>query len=66
MSRKAAVKQVVDAEVIDINKQQRGNGLKIRIDELKTFQPLTNNQKLFFEAYKQGDYFIALHGVAGT
>ena len=66
MARKAAVKQVVDAEIIDINKQQRGNGLKIRIDELKTFQPLTNNQKLFFDAYKQGDYFIALHGVAGT
>ena len=66
MARKAAVKQLVDAEIIDINKQQRGNGLKIRIDELKTFQPLTNNQKLFFDAYKQGDYFIALHGVAGT
>jgi predicted ribonuclease YlaK len=27
---------------------------------------LTDNQKLFFDAYKRGDYFIALHGVAGT
>lgn len=42
------------------------NHLKLRIDDLKTFQPLTNNQKKFFDAYKQGDYFIALHGVAGT
>lgn len=42
------------------------NTLKIRIDELKTFEPLTNNQKIFFDAYKRGDYFIALHGVAGT
>jgi phosphate starvation-inducible PhoH-like protein len=40
--------------------------LKIKLDHLKTFQPLTENQKLFFEAYKRGDYFIALHGVAGT
>lgn len=42
------------------------NHLKIRIDDLKTFQPLTANQKKFFDAYKQGDYFVALHGVAGT
>lgn len=42
------------------------NNLKIRMDELKVFKPLTDNQKLFFEAYKRGDYFIALHGVAGT
>jgi len=43
-----------------------GNHLKLRIDDLKTFDPLTANQKKFFDAYKQGDYFIALHGVAGT
>jgi hypothetical protein len=42
------------------------NGLKIRIDDLKTFDPLTQNQKIFFDAYKRGDYFVALHGVAGT
>jgi predicted ribonuclease YlaK len=42
------------------------NHLKLRIDDLKTFQPLTDNQKKFFDAYKRGDYFVALHGVAGT
>jgi len=42
------------------------NHLKIRIDDLRTFDPLTDNQKKFFDAYKRGDYFIALHGVAGT
>jgi len=42
------------------------NQLRIRLDNLKTFQPLTENQKLFFDAYKGGDYFLALHGVAGT
>jgi len=42
------------------------NHLRIKLDDMKTFQPLTANQKKFFDAYKLGDYFIALHGVAGT
>jgi len=42
------------------------NHLKLRIDDLKTFEPLTENQQKFFSAYKMGDYFIALHGVAGS
>ena len=42
------------------------NRLKLRIDDLHTFKPLTDNQKKFFDAYRLGDYFIALHGVAGT
>lgn len=45
----------------------KGSGhLKIRIDDLQTFDPLTDNQKKFFDAYQRGDYFIALHGAAGT
>ncbi len=49
------------------NKHQPvNNALKIKLDHLKTFDPLTENQKKFFDAYKRGDYFIALHGVAGT
>jgi hypothetical protein len=42
------------------------NTLRLKLDSLKTFQPLTENQRLFYEAYKRGDYFVALHGVAGT
>lgn len=42
------------------------NALKIKLDHLKTFDPLTENQRHFYDAYKRGDYFIALHGVAGT
>lgn len=42
------------------------NSLKIKMEDLKVFEPLTNNQKTFFDAYKRGDYFVALHGVAGT
>lgn len=42
------------------------NALRIKLDHLKTFDPLTENQKRFYESYKRGDYFVALHGVAGT
>lgn len=41
------------------------NKLKIKIDDLKTIQPLTDNQKKFFELYKNSQA-ILLHGVAGT
>lgn len=50
----------------DIKTSKTTHQLKIRIDDLKTFEPLTENQKKFYDAYKMGDYFIALHGVAGT
>lgn len=54
--------------VIEFEKQQsnNGNGLRIKIDHLQTFQPLTENQKLFFDAYIRGDYFIALLGSPGV
>jgi predicted ribonuclease YlaK len=53
-------------ETAEIKPIKTNNTLRIRIDDLKTFDPLTDNQKLFFDAYRRGDYFIALHGVAGT
>jgi len=46
--------------------KNNNNTLKLKLDSLKTFAPLTDNQKIFYEAYKRGDYFVALHGVAGT
>lgn len=42
------------------------NSLRVKMEQLKTFDPLTDNQRKFYDAYKRGDYFIALHGVAGT
>lgn len=63
MARKANTQ--IQIEEKQTNKSVN-NTLKIRIDDLKTFDPLTENQKKFFDAYKIGDYFIALHGVAGT
>lgn len=64
MARKTASSTTSESQ--ETTKQQVSNALKIRLDHMKTFQPLTDNQKLFFDAYKRGDYFIALHGVAGT
>ena len=40
--------------------------LKIKIDHLRTFEPLTENQQKFFDYHKRGDYFIALLGSPGT
>jgi phosphate starvation-inducible protein PhoH len=59
--------KTLDHEVSEKPKDVKvNNSLKIRIDDLKTFDPLTAHQKDFYDAYKRQDYFIALHGVAGT
>ena len=42
------------------------NALKIKIDHLKTFEALTDNQSLFFDMYKGGGYFIGLFGSPGV
>ena len=65
-ARKLALKSVNDEPLERAPRVAVNNSLKIRIDDLKTFEPLTENQKLFFEAYRRQDYFVALHGVAGT
>jgi len=42
------------------------NSLRIKLDHLKTFEALTNNQQKFFDAYKRGDYFLGLLGSPGV
>lgn len=42
------------------------NSLKIKLDHLKTFDPLTENQAKFYELYKGGAYFMALLGCPGV
>lgn len=46
--------------------QQKSQSLKVKLDDLTTIQPKTDMQRRFFEAYQRGDYFMCLHGVAGT
>jgi phosphate starvation-inducible protein PhoH len=55
-----------EPDITTNKKNPVNNTLKIKLDDLKTFEPLTENQKHFFDAYKRQDYFVALHGVAGT
>ena len=42
------------------------NALKIKLDALKTFQALTDNQEKFFEIYRGGAYFMGLFGSPGV
>lgn len=62
MARRARPTVVVSGS----EKVTKSNSLTIKADMLNKFEPLTDNQKKFFDAYKIGSYFIALHGVAGT
>jgi hypothetical protein len=67
--RKTMARKQTANTIIDTTKEvhlPKSNGLKIRIDDLRAFEPLTENQKLFFEAYKRGDYFIGLFGSPGV
>lgn len=56
-------KQPVAVEAESVEKR---NSLRLRLDDLITISPKTAKQKEFFDAYKAGDYFMCLHGVAGT
>jgi predicted ribonuclease YlaK len=46
--------------------QAISNALKIKMEHLKGFEPLTENQSKFFEMYRGGGYFISLLGSPGT
>lgn len=52
--------------VTETDAVEKRNSLRLRLDDLITIQPKTTKQKEFFDAYKEGDYFMCLHGVAGT
>lgn len=47
-------------------KEKQSNSLKIKLDDMVVVKPKTHKQTEFFDAYQKGDYFMALHGVAGT
>ena len=47
-------------------KSDSGQRLKLTLNDMATFQALTNNQQRFFELYKSGAECMLLHGVAGT
>ena len=76
MARKVKLK-IVDRHFEDMSQYNQpakekvpqgiqSNRLKIKIEDLKTFKPLTKNQKLFFDCYSHGDEAIMMYGSAGT
>lgn len=66
MARKPQVQSFEDESKDAARQHHHSNVLKLKLENLKTFSPLTENQKKFFDAYRQGDYFMMLSGSAGT
>lgn len=64
--RRVSADEFID-DTIELQHQPKVlNALKIKIDHLKYFDALTDNQKLFFEMYRGGGYFIGLFGSPGV
>lgn len=57
--------KIAEASIHEFPDQSKRK-LKLKIDDLNVFDPLTKNQSKFFETYKQGAKAIMLHGAAGT
>jgi len=67
VTKKTPARQRVDNNENEEYRQPSvSNSLKIKLDHLKTFDALTENQQKFFDAYKRGDYFIGLFGSPGV
>ena len=67
VTKKMTARQRVEANENEEYRQPSvSNSLKIKLDHLKTFDALTENQQKFFDAYKRGDYFIGLFGSPGV
>lgn len=66
MAKRSSNTITIEPTNYNVDKNNQSTALKLKLDHLNTFEPLTSNQQKFFDAYKRGDYFIALHGVAGT
>ena len=67
VTKKMTARQKVEAnENEEFRQPSVSNSLKIKLDHLKAFDALTENQQKFFDAYKCGDYFIGLFGSPGV
>lgn len=62
MSKRRTTNNNNEEEIL-LDKKQTA---KFKSSDLRQFEPLTENQRLFFESYIRGDYFIMLTGSAGT
>jgi predicted ribonuclease YlaK len=65
MSKRTA--QLANVSNIDSAKAtQTNNKLRLTLDAMATFDPMTDNQNKFYQLYKKQTTGILLHGVAGT
>lgn len=65
-NRKPAGVRADDIEDQLVEKPAVSNALRIKPDHMKKFTPLTENQRIFFEMYDGGGYFMFLLGSSGT
>ena len=68
MSRKKCLQptlQLQQNNVTILDKQNKDNKLKVKLEDLYEIKPLTINQQKFFKLYDETS-LILLHGVAGT
>ena len=56
MSRRKTNLQVVQDE----SAKQKTGGIKLRLNDLDVIEPITNNQKLFFEQYNIKEVILEL------
>lgn len=66
MVTKKKVAALLESTVEPVQPVQKTNSLKLKLSDMATVHPKTEMQRRFFEAYQRGDYFMCLHGVAGT
>jgi len=64
-AKRQNVLKLVEPQLYAVPAKQKKTD-EIRLDQLKSFDALTDNQKEFFNFYQEGIEFITLHGVAGT
>ena len=55
-----------DEQQLQTNIKSVSNALKIKLDHLKGFEPLTDNQSKFFELYRGGAYCMGMFGSPGV
>ena len=65
-NRKPTGVRADDIEDQLVEKPAVSNALRIKPDHMKKFTPLTENQRIFFEMYDGGGYFMFLLGSSGT
>jgi predicted ribonuclease YlaK len=58
--------EIVEADGDSSEQPKVSNALRIKLDHLKGFEPLTDNQAKFFELYRGGAYCIGLFGSPGV